>query len=129
MFNRIALLATALLLVPFVVSGWGAGLSGLISDLLEEFEDNFLETMLVGHLEEGESESWDIGLDRDEYIAIALCDYDCDDIDICVNDECDSDTSDVAAVYVERTSILDISVEMYECDEAYCYYAVVIFSE
>ena len=66
---------------------------------------------------------------RDDYIVFGVCDYDCDDMDVCANDECDYDSSRYAGVFVDRTSSIDIEVSMFECDEVYCYYALILLRD
>lgn len=122
------------LLTTQQVFGFAFGLSEQIEEVVDLFEDDdaLLERLMVGRLEEDESSTWSIGLDRDRYYVAALCDRDCDDIDICVSTkddtECDTDIGDLALVSV-RGSDLEIEVDMYDCEEVYCYYAVLVFQE
>lgn len=116
--------------VPFFCFGWGAGLSSQIDDALDAFDDHFLEKIVIGYLDEGEEESWNLGLDRrDNYWIVGVCDYDCEDIDLCAEGECDSGSEDIALVYLDNVSSIEIEVDMYKCDEAYCYYAVLILRD
>ena len=115
--------------------GFGFGISDQIDDIIENLEDEdyVLENLIVGKLEDGESVTWNLRhLKRDRYLLAAVCDYDCDDIDICVSDdddeECDTDTEDLALVEF-RGSSLEIEVDMYNCEEIYCYYGLLVFRE
>ena len=62
-----------------------------------------------------------------------VCDWDCDDIDVCVVDDdfdekCDNDFGNTAIVML-RGAGLKIEVDMYECDGPYCFYGLLVFRD
>ena len=131
MITRRVVASSLLFLIPFAVFGWGAGLSKEIDDLLDAWfdihEDSYLEMVLVAHLEEGEDDEWQVDVDPADYFVLAVCDYDCEEIDLCANETCNDNEQDmVVGVYVSRATSIDVSLEMVECDEPYCYYAILI---
>ncbi|MDE0158857.1 MAG: hypothetical protein OXN24_02160 [Candidatus Dadabacteria bacterium] len=115
------------LVAPAFVVGWAGGVSEQIEDVLETLDDYPLEKVVIGRLGNGDDTSWSIGLDqRDDYVVIGVCDYDCDDIDLCANGKCDKDRDALPFVEVDDTRSIEIEVSMYKCDFSFCFYAVVI---
>ena len=132
-------IAAGLLFLLGVVStfGFGFGVSDQIEDLIDMAEDDDweLDTLIVARLEDDADTTWTIGsLNRyDEYLVTVVCDWDCDDIDVCVVDDdfdekCDNDFGNTAIVML-RGAGLKIEVDMYECDGPYCFYGLLVFRD
>jgi hypothetical protein len=86
-----------------------------------------------GSLDEGETEDWDVQLNRGtEYIAVAACDQDCDDIDLYVIDPSGSEVASDVSVddfptvrfTARRGGTYQVRVRMYSCSVEPCYYAM-----
>ena len=133
-YAAVGLLALGAVLVSHQAFGFGFGISEQIEDMVQLFEDEayVLDRLLVGRLEDGASSTWSFDAAHDTYIIAAVCDYDCDDVDICVSTAgdtvCDEDTDDFPLVSV-RGSDLQIEVAMFNCSESYCYYGVLVFQD
>lgn len=92
--------------------------------------------LLFSSLDEGESETFTLNVDAGmDYRMIALCDEDCDDIDIYLEDGAgnviDQDVSVNDAPVVSLSARADTSyrlrVRMYTCSVEPCYFGVAIF--
>ena len=94
-----------------------------------------LDDMMLSSLNDGEDERVTITLANGrDYRVVALCDEDCDDIDVYLEDmdgnEIDSDVSINDAPVVQATGRGDrvrVRVRMYSCNVEPCYYALGIF--
>lgn len=90
-----------------------------------------------GELDEDDSAYYDLELsDRYEYIAIGVCDEDCDDLDLVIYDsagdaiaeDVENDAVPVIAGRPDYLGRYKMEVEMVDCDSEPCSYGVTLYA-
>ena len=94
------------------------------------------QNYIIGNLSEGQSDAWTITLYGGyDYMILAACDGDCQDLDIRLYDAngnvIDSDTTEDSVPTitgtVAETARFTIEVDMYECSSGPCYFGFGVF--
>ena len=94
------------------------------------------QNYIIGSLREDQSDAWTITLYGGyDYMILAACDGDCQDLDIRLYDEDgneidqDESTDNVPTIEgrVDTTGRFTIEVDMFECSEDYCYFGFGVF--
>ena len=97
-----------------------------------------LQNYIVGHLAEGNTDSWTFTFKEDrDYIITGACDNDCSDLDLTVKDsngkviEKDTTTDDVPVLRfrANSSSRYTVDVRMYACSSAPCYFGFGVFQK
>ncbi len=92
----------------------------------------------VDYLNEDETDSYNITLRKGvTYKIVAVCDNDCEDIDLCMWDEngnqidCDETEDDypIMEVTPRWTGTFSFRVTMYDCGNNPCYFGIAVFAE
>ena len=100
--------------------------------------DFTLQNYIVGHLAEGNTDSWTFTFRANtDYIITGACDNDCSDLDLTVKDssgrvvEKDTTTDDVPVLRFRGGSNARYTVEvkMYACSSAPCYFGFGVFQK
>ena len=127
-------------LLAFVFLAGSAGLAD-VGDLTTWLEGlgNDTERVLIGKLREGTEVTYTLRGFRDGYYIISgICDYDCDDIDLCVTsdgtgddwEDCDNASDDFPIVDLWSDGTIRVELDMYSCDTSRgCYYGIIIERE
>ena len=116
-----------------LLGGAQAGFGGDFEDLdfaLDNLEDN-THLVIIERLVEGGDRTWTVSVPDGVYIIRGFCDFDCDDIDLCVSsrgqgdwEECDQDDEPYPIVSTGPTDFIRVLVEMWECDARSCIYGI-----
>lgn len=105
-------------------------------ELKREFGFGYLGDMVVGALEQGDDEYFEVEfLAHREYVIVGLCDDDCSDLDILVYDwddnvvlsDMETDDAPVVRVPTGNGGTYYVEAAMPGCSVEPCYYAVQIF--
>jgi hypothetical protein len=100
--------------------------------------DFSLQNYIVGHLREGNTDSWTFTFAADkDYIITGACDNDCSDLDLTVTDgngqvvEKDTTTDDVPVLRFRAgtNARYTVGVRMYACSSAPCYFGFGVFQK
>lgn len=112
-----------------------------VGDLTTWLEDlsNDTERVLIGKLREDAEVTYTLHGFRDGYYIVSgVCDYDCDDIDLCVTsdrtgddwEDCDTASDDFPIVDLWSDGTIRVELDMYSCDTSRgCYYGIIIERE
>lgn len=137
---------TILLLAVFALLSTGAkAQSSSVYDQLVRISETMIEQgyskshdFEVDDLNEDESDRYTVTLQKGTtYKIIAVCDNDCQDIDLCLFDEngneidCDTTEDDVPIVEAtpKWTGEFTIKVTMYHCGVEPCYFGIGVYKE
>ena len=87
-------------------------------------------------IEQGEIGSFSVLLQQGDYMATAVCDDDCDDLDLALFDsdgnvlavDVEVDALPVFSFAVDRPDTFEFNAEMVSCDASFCAYSILLFS-
>ena len=86
-------------------------------------------------IEQGEIGSFSALLQQGEYMATAVCDDDCDDLDLALFDsdgnvlavDIETDALPVFSFTVDRSDTFEFNADMVSCDASFCAYSILLF--